>query len=182
MRSIRHRVMATPRGQVEGSSTGCRCRRRSTSSYDALDLIRGIDAFLNCMPGASMLAMRTRAAAASGRRSNVIACTDPRSHVGAGGADRQHRDDVRHDVPGPEGGRADGGRGPAELAELRRRPVAAVRRRPGQRRTRPGPGRQVPVPAARPRRRRARRLLRVPVADVLELDRDPGAGRRSTRC
>ncbi len=27
-------------------------------SYDALDLIRGIDAFLNCMPGASMLAMR----------------------------------------------------------------------------------------------------------------------------
>ena len=29
-----------------------------SKSYDALDLIRGIDAFLNCMPGASMLAMR----------------------------------------------------------------------------------------------------------------------------
>ena len=27
-------------------------------SYDALDLLRGIDVFLNCMPGASMLAMR----------------------------------------------------------------------------------------------------------------------------
>ena len=27
-------------------------------SYDALDLLRGVDVFLNCMPGASMLAMR----------------------------------------------------------------------------------------------------------------------------
>ena len=48
-----------------------------TASYDALDLIRGIDAFLNCMPGASMLAMR-RACDSVGARSNVIACTDPR--------------------------------------------------------------------------------------------------------
>ena len=30
-------------------------------SYDALDLLRGIDVFLNCMPGASMLAMRNGA-------------------------------------------------------------------------------------------------------------------------
>lgn len=47
-------------------------------SYDALDLLRGIDAFLNCMPGASMLAMRNGLRSV-GARSNVIACTDPRS-------------------------------------------------------------------------------------------------------
>ncbi len=46
--------------------------------YDALDLIRGIDVFLNCMPGASMLAMRN-GLRSIGARSNVIACTDPRS-------------------------------------------------------------------------------------------------------
>ncbi len=27
-------------------------------SYDALDLMRGVEVFLNCMPGASMVAMR----------------------------------------------------------------------------------------------------------------------------
>ena len=46
--------------------------------YSALDLLRGIDAFLNCMPGASMLAMRNGLRSV-GARSNVIACTDPRS-------------------------------------------------------------------------------------------------------
>ena len=29
-----------------------------TRSYDALDLLRGIEVFLNCVPGASMVAMR----------------------------------------------------------------------------------------------------------------------------
>ena len=33
--------------------------------YDALDLMRGVDVFLNCMPGVSMLAMRNGCA---GRR------------------------------------------------------------------------------------------------------------------
>jgi hypothetical protein len=47
-------------------------------SYDALDLMRGVDAFVNCMPGASMLAMR-KGLRSVGARSNVIACTDPRS-------------------------------------------------------------------------------------------------------
>ena len=45
-------------------------------SYDALDLLRGVDVFLNCMPGASMLAMRNGLRSV-GARSNVIACTDP---------------------------------------------------------------------------------------------------------
>ena len=47
-------------------------------SYDALDLLRGIDVFLNCVPGASMLAMRNGLRSV-GARSNVIVCTDPRS-------------------------------------------------------------------------------------------------------
>ena len=49
-----------------------------TLSYDTLDLLRGIDAYLNCVPGASMLAMRNGLRSV-GARSNVIACTDPRS-------------------------------------------------------------------------------------------------------
>ena len=48
------------------------------SNYDAPDLIRGIDAFLSCMPRASMLAKR-RGPRSAGARSKVIACTDPRS-------------------------------------------------------------------------------------------------------
>ncbi len=49
-----------------------------TLSYDTLDLLQGIDAYLNCVPGASMLAMRNGLRSV-GARSNVIACTDPRS-------------------------------------------------------------------------------------------------------
>ena len=47
-------------------------------AHDALDLLRGIDVFLNRMPGTSMLAMRNGLRSV-GARSNVIACTDPRS-------------------------------------------------------------------------------------------------------
>jgi hypothetical protein len=47
-------------------------------SYDTLDLMRGVDVFLNCMRGASMLAMRNGLRLV-GARSNVIACTNPRS-------------------------------------------------------------------------------------------------------
>ena len=47
-------------------------------SYDTLDLLRGIDVFLNCVPGASMLAMRNGLHSV-GASSSVIGCTDPRS-------------------------------------------------------------------------------------------------------
>ena len=53
-------------------------RETVTVSYEALDLLRGIDVFLKCVPGASMLAMRNGLRSV-GARSNVIACTDPRS-------------------------------------------------------------------------------------------------------
>ena len=59
-----------------------------------------------------------------GARSNVIACTYPAQNVGALGVDRQHRDHLRHDVPRPEDGWADGDRAPAEFVELRRRLAA----------------------------------------------------------
>ena len=48
-------------------------------SYDALDLLRGVDVFLNCVPGASMLAMRNGLRSV-GARSNVIACTTRAAH------------------------------------------------------------------------------------------------------
>ena len=46
-------------------------------SYDALDLMRGVEVFLNCMPGASMVAMRNGFRSIGQTTSNVLACTDP---------------------------------------------------------------------------------------------------------
>ncbi|MBQ0986226.1 hypothetical protein KBZ10_17240 [Streptomyces sp. F63] len=48
-----------------------------TRSYDALDLLRGIEVFLNCVPGASMVAMR-RGLRAIGIDSHTIGCLVPR--------------------------------------------------------------------------------------------------------
>ena len=71
-------------------------------SYDALDLMRGVEVFLNCMPGASMVAMR------DGFRSiGQTASQHPRLHRPAGDLGqrrphRQHRDHLRHQLPGPQ--------------------------------------------------------------------------------
>ncbi|MCM2579322.1 DUF1254 domain-containing protein [Streptomyces meridianus] len=48
-----------------------------TRSYDALDLLRGIEVFLNCVPGASMVAMR-RGLRSLGIDSRTIGFTAPR--------------------------------------------------------------------------------------------------------
>lgn len=48
-----------------------------TRSYDVLDLLRGIEAFLNCVPGASMVAMR-RGLRSIGIDSHTIGCLAPR--------------------------------------------------------------------------------------------------------
>ncbi|MFJ9714447.1 DUF1254 domain-containing protein [Streptomyces sp. NPDC101213] len=48
-----------------------------TRSYDTLDLLRGIEAFLNCVPGASMVAMR-RGLRSLGIDSHTIGYTAPR--------------------------------------------------------------------------------------------------------
>ena len=64
--------------------------------YDALDLMRGIDAFLNAVPGASLVAFRNGSAlggrdVAAGDRNHGSA-----SHIGRTLPHAQHRDDVRH--------------------------------------------------------------------------------------
>ncbi|MFJ3335022.1 DUF1254 domain-containing protein [Streptomyces sp. NPDC086766] len=48
-----------------------------TRSYDALDLLRGIEVFLNCLPGATMVAMR-RGLRSLGIDSHTIGYTAPR--------------------------------------------------------------------------------------------------------
>jgi hypothetical protein len=48
-----------------------------TRSYDALDLVRGIEVFLNCVSGASMVALR-RGLRSLGVDSHAIGYTDPR--------------------------------------------------------------------------------------------------------
>ena len=81
--------------------------------YDALDLMRGIDAFLNAVPGASLVAFRKRPAV--GRRHPA---RPDRHHRTAGQLERalphpEHRDHVRHLLPRPQGVGADGHRGAA---------------------------------------------------------------------
>ena len=100
------------------------------------------------MPGASMLAMRNGLRSV-GARSNVIACTDPRSTSAPVVLTANTETTYGTTFLDLQGGRPDGGRGAAELVVVRRRPVAAVRRRHGQRRPGPRAGRQVPVPATR---------------------------------
>ena len=70
-------TLETPFGMMEFFD-GVPLPETAERAYDALDLLRGVDVFLNCMPGASMLAMRN-GLRSIGARSNVIACTDPRS-------------------------------------------------------------------------------------------------------
>ena len=46
-------------------------------SYDALDLMRGVEVFLNCMPGASMVAMRGGFRSIGQTAANILGYTDP---------------------------------------------------------------------------------------------------------
>ena len=68
----------SPFGQLEffdGLPSADSVRR----SYDALDLMRGVEVFLNCMPGASMVAMRKGYRSVGVLAANVIGYTDPRA-------------------------------------------------------------------------------------------------------
>jgi hypothetical protein len=51
-----------------------------SAAYDALDLIRGIDVFLNTVPGASLVAMRRGLRSAGVTSARVIGITDPRAN------------------------------------------------------------------------------------------------------
>src|SRR3954451_2124828 len=48
--------------------------------YDALDLMRGIEVFLNAVPGASLVAMRRGMRAAGITSPGIIGITDPRAN------------------------------------------------------------------------------------------------------
>ena len=48
--------------------------------YDALDLMRGIEVFLNCVPGASLVAMRRGLRSIGITSARVIGLTDPRAN------------------------------------------------------------------------------------------------------
>ena len=48
--------------------------------YDALDLMRGIEVFLNCVPGASLVAMRRGLRSAGVTSPRVIGYTEPRAN------------------------------------------------------------------------------------------------------
>lgn len=52
------------------------------SVYDALDLLRGIDAFLTAVPGASLVAMRRGLRTAGVTSPDIIGLTDPRANSG----------------------------------------------------------------------------------------------------
>ncbi|HWK92719.1 MAG TPA: DUF1254 domain-containing protein [Luteimicrobium sp.] len=51
--------------------------------YDALDLLRGIDVFLDCVPGASLAAMRRGFRSVGLTRPNQIGITEPRANSGS---------------------------------------------------------------------------------------------------
>src|SRR3954463_16786075 len=54
-----------------------------TTIYDALDLMRGIEVFLNGLPGASLVAMRRGLRSIGITSPQVIGYTDPRANSGA---------------------------------------------------------------------------------------------------
>ena len=51
--------------------------------YDALDLMRGIEVFLNAVPGASLVAMRRGLRSVGITSPRVVGYTDPRANSGA---------------------------------------------------------------------------------------------------
>src|SRR4051812_42768645 len=54
-----------------------------SAAYDALDLMRGIEVFLNAVPGASLVAMRTGLRSVGVTSPRVIGFTEPRANSGS---------------------------------------------------------------------------------------------------
>ena len=97
-------------------------------SYDALDLMRGVEVFLNCMPGASMVAMRNGFRSIGQTASNVLGYTDPLATsanvvLTANTETTYGTNYLDLKTDGPTVIEA-----PAERAGLRRRHLAALRR------------------------------------------------------
>jgi hypothetical protein len=72
-------VLDTPFGRLEFFD-GVPKPDTVSKMYDALDLVRGIDVFLNCVPGASLVAMRRGMRSVGLTSPATIAYTDPRAN------------------------------------------------------------------------------------------------------
>ena len=123
--------------------------------YDQLDFQRAVESVILTTPAALVDRIPQRhPRVRSGQRSG--------DHLGRAhglqgpAADAQHHGDLRLPVAEPEG-RADGGGGPAQGAGADRRLLVPLRHRLRHGRAGPGPGRQVPHPAARTTRARCPR-------------------------
>src|SRR3954462_238529 len=123
-----------------------------TTIYDALDLMRGIEVFLNGVPGASLVAMRRGMRSIGITSPQIIGYTDPRANSGA-----------LFLTPNTETTYG------TTFLDLRAWGPTVIEAPP-----------QSLCVAARPRRSGAGRLLHLPVLDVRQLGRPAGA-RRSSR-
>lgn len=72
-------VLESPFGQLNFSD-GVPTSETVSTIYDALDLLRGIDAFLNCMPGASLVALRRGLRSTGVDSPRVIGSADPHAN------------------------------------------------------------------------------------------------------
>ncbi len=72
-------AVESPFGQLEFFDGMPRPETVATA-YDALDLIRGIEVFLNAIPGASLVAMRRGLRSAGVKSANIIGITEPRAN------------------------------------------------------------------------------------------------------
>ena len=82
--------------------------------------MRGVEVFLNCMPGASMVAMRNGFRSIGQTAGNILAYTDPLATSANVVLTANTETTYGTELPGPQGGRADGDRGAPESAGVRR--------------------------------------------------------------
>ena len=72
-------LVESPFGRLEFFD-GLPTASTTAAVYDALDLMRGIEVFLNCVPGASLVAMRRGLRAAGVTSASIIGITEPRAN------------------------------------------------------------------------------------------------------
>lgn len=75
-------VVTTPLGSFE-MTDGVPTPDSVSRLYDALDFVRGVDVFLNAVPGASLVAMRKGFRSIGLTGSNLVGYTDPRANSGS---------------------------------------------------------------------------------------------------
>ena len=142
-----------------------------TKVYDALDLMRGIEVFLNAVPGASLVAMRRGLRAAGVTSARVIGHRATRE-LQTACPDSEYGNHLRHHVPGPQGV------GPDRMVEAPPESLCVVDdfwfRYVADMAASTGPdrgqgGKYLFAPPRVQNRRPAGRVLHLPLPDVLQL-------------